>query len=149
MCKIPSFKLQVFDIKGQVIFQTTGSLKDWNGIHKVSKYSTASYVWLCSYQFEGHVVKAKMYALLVHDAVTAGKVLAELERAGISNVDIERTEYSKSAELILELKTIVMKKPKETAERLARAIGQKQAGQFISLTSIQYPTVLRDKLREF
>ena len=82
-----------------------------------------------------NVVKAKSYSLLVHDAVTAGKVLAELESLGISNVNIERTEYSKAEELILELKTIAMKKSKETAEKLARAIGQK-AGRAVYISDL-------------
>jgi hypothetical protein len=43
-----------------------------------------------------NVLKVKNYSLLVHDAITAGKVLAELENVGISNVEISKTEYSKA-----------------------------------------------------
>ena len=46
-----------------------------------------------------NVIKSKMYSLLVHNAFTAGKVLAELENVGISNVNIEKTEYSKGDDL--------------------------------------------------
>lgn len=60
-----------------------------------------------------NVIKSKMYSLTVGDAVTAGKVLAELENVGISNVNIERTEYIKSEELILALKKMAIKKSKK------------------------------------
>jgi uncharacterized protein YggE len=72
-----------------------------------------------------NVVKTKMYSLLVNDAVTAGKVLAELETVGISNVTIERTEYSKAEELILELKSKAVAKSRLTAEELAKPLNQK------------------------
>lgn len=72
-----------------------------------------------------NVIKAKMYSLLVSDAVTAGKVLAELENVGISNVNIERTEYSKAEELLLELKSKTVLKSKLTAEKLAKPLNQK------------------------
>ncbi|MHC5310546.1 SIMPL domain-containing protein [Myroides sp. LJL116] len=71
------------------------------------------------------VIKTKMYSLLVRDAVTAAKVLTELENVGISNVNIERTEYSKSQELLLELKSKAVLKSKLTAESLAKPLQQK------------------------
>lgn len=72
-----------------------------------------------------NVFKSKMYSLVVKDAVTAGKVLAELESVGISNVNIERTEYSKASELILLLKDKAVKKSKMTAKILASSLNQK------------------------
>lgn len=72
-----------------------------------------------------NVVKSKMYSLLVNNAVIAGKVLAELESVGISNVNIERTEYSKAEELLLELKSKAVEKSKLTAEKLAKPLNQK------------------------
>ncbi len=72
-----------------------------------------------------NVIKAKMYSLLVNDAVTTGKVLVELETAGISNVNIERTEYSKAEELLLDLKSKAVLKSKLTAEKLAKPLNQK------------------------
>lgn len=72
-----------------------------------------------------NVLKSKMYSLIVYDAVTAGKVLAELEIAGISNVNIERTEFSKAEELVLELKAKAIEKSKITAEKLAQPLNQK------------------------
>lgn len=79
-----------------------------------------------SYFLKGqNVIKSKMYSLLVNNAVTAGKVLAELESVGISNVTIERTEYSKAEELLLGLKSKAVVKSKLTAERLAKPLNQK------------------------
>lgn len=72
-----------------------------------------------------NVLKAKIYSLLVGDAVTAGKVLAELENVGISNVNIERTEYSKADELLLSLKSKAILKSKLTAEKLTKPLNQK------------------------
>jgi hypothetical protein len=72
-----------------------------------------------------NIIKSKMYSLLVGDAIIAGKVLAELESVGISNVSIERTEYSKADELLLELKSKAVEKSKLTAERLAKPLNQK------------------------
>jgi uncharacterized protein YggE len=79
-----------------------------------------------SYFLKGqNVLKSKMYSLLVRNAVEAGKVLAELENVGISNVTIERTEYSKAEELILELKSNAVIKSKLTADKLAKPLNQK------------------------
>jgi len=72
-----------------------------------------------------NILKAKNYSLLVHDALTAGKVLAELENAGISNVNIEKTEYSKAEELIENLKSKAVLKAKKSAEKLCSPLGQK------------------------
>jgi len=72
-----------------------------------------------------NVLKVKNYSLLVHDAITAGKVLAELENVGISNVEISKTEYSKAEELIESLKSITILKAKRSANKLANPIGQK------------------------
>jgi gliding motility-associated-like protein len=51
--KIVSFKLQVFDRAGQLIFQTTDPDKDWNGCYKGIPYTTSTFVWQCFYQLEG------------------------------------------------------------------------------------------------
>lgn len=72
-----------------------------------------------------NVLKTKRYELLVSDAMTAGKVLIALEDLGISNANIDRTEYSKSEELILELKSKAVAKTKKIAEKLAKPLGQK------------------------
>jgi len=71
------------------------------------------------------VLKSKAYFLLVRDAVTAGKVIATLEEAGISNIMLYRTEYSKEKELKLYLKAKAVKNAKQQADILAGAVQQK------------------------
>ncbi|MCF4101892.1 SIMPL domain-containing protein [Gillisia sp. M10.2A] len=71
------------------------------------------------------VLKAKMYSLIVNDARTAGRVLAGLEKEDISNVSIEKTEYSKSEQLILELKSKAIVKAKQNAENMLAPLNQK------------------------
>lgn len=79
-----------------------------------------------NYLFKGqNILKSKRYELLVKDAVTAGKVLISLENIGISNANIDRTEYSKAEELSLILKIQAVAKTKKIAENLAKPLGQK------------------------
>ncbi len=70
------------------------------------------------------VLKTKMYSLLVRDAVTAGKVLAKLESSGISNISIEKTEYSKAEQLLLDLKSKAILKAKQNAESMLNPLNQ-------------------------
>lgn len=49
--ELVSFKLQVFDRGGQLIFQTTDPGKGWNGLNKGQSYPTTVFVWQCFYQF--------------------------------------------------------------------------------------------------
>lgn len=87
-----------------------------------------------SYFLKGqNILKSKNYQLLVRDAITAGRVLIELENEGISNVRIIKTEYSKKENLILELKAKAIKKSKTYAEHIAKGIGQK-VGKAILIT---------------
>lgn len=72
-----------------------------------------------------NILKIKNYLLVVHDAATAVKVLTHLEDVGISNVNIEKTEYSKSEELLLGLKSRAMFKAKQIAEKLVQPLDQK------------------------
>lgn len=72
-----------------------------------------------------NILKTKMYSLLVRNAITAGKVLAELEKSDISNVAIEKTEYSKAEQLLLELKAKAIIKAKESAEKMVKPLNQK------------------------
>lgn len=78
-----------------------------------------------SYFLRGkNVIKQKRYILIVRDAVTAGRVFAGLEQESISKMNITKTEYSKSEEILLSLKTKAMKDSKITATKLAQSIGQ-------------------------
>ncbi|MEG0188985.1 SIMPL domain-containing protein [Algoriella sp.] len=71
------------------------------------------------------VLKAKSYTLLVYDAKTAGKVIVELENTEISNVFLEKTEYSKIEQLKLELKSKAILKAKINAKFMTEPLGQK------------------------
>ena len=71
------------------------------------------------------IMKDKAYELKVFDSQTAGKVLVSLEEIGISNVNLDRTEYSKMEELKLELKAKAVEKAKIQADFLVRPLNQK------------------------
>ena len=71
------------------------------------------------------VLKSKAYSLLVYDALTAGKVIMELENINISNVHLEKTKYSKIEKLKLELKSKAIKKAKLNAISMANPLSQK------------------------
>jgi hypothetical protein len=79
-----------------------------------------------SYFLKGkNILKVKNYSVLVRDAAVASRVLTELEHTGISNVHIERVEYSKAAEVILELKAKAILKAKENAIKMIEPLNQK------------------------
>jgi uncharacterized protein YggE len=71
------------------------------------------------------VMKAKQFSLLVYDANTAGKVIQKLEEENISNIMLDKTEYSKIEELKLVLKSKAVVKAKENAISLAKPLNQK------------------------
>jgi len=71
------------------------------------------------------VLKSKSYSLVVYDAQTAGKVIVGLEDIGISNVKLEKTEYSKIEELKLELKSRAVLKAKNNGEAMLKPLNQK------------------------
>lgn len=71
------------------------------------------------------VLKSKQYELVVYDGKTAGQVLLALEGMDISNVYLQKTEYSKMDELELALKTMAVKKAKLKADALTKPLGQK------------------------
>ena len=71
------------------------------------------------------IMKDKAYELKVYNAQTAGKVIVGLEEIGISNVDLDKTEYSKMEELKLELKSKAVLKAKKQADFLIKPLNQK------------------------
>ena len=71
------------------------------------------------------VLKSKSYTLLVYDAKTAGKAIVELENTEISNVFLDKTEYSKIEQLKLELKSKAILKAKSNAIFMTEPLGQK------------------------
>lgn len=82
------------------------------------------------------VLKTKIYSLLVRDGATAGKVLVSLEKAKISNVDIRKVEYSKLADLILQLKAKAILKAKRTADSLVIPLNQ-TVGKALLITDVE------------
>lgn len=71
------------------------------------------------------IMKSKAYKIKVFDAQTAGKVIVGLEDIGISNVSLDKTEYSKIEELKLKLKSNAVAKAKMQAEYLIAPLNQK------------------------
>ena len=84
-----------------------------------------------------NILKTKKYSLLVRDAYTLGNVIISLEEAGISNTEVEKVEYSKSKELLLELKSEAVKRSKITADKLVKPLNQK-AGKALYISDTNY-----------
>jgi len=83
------------------------------------------------------ILKDKLYALKVYDAKTVGRVMVEMEKIGISNVEIERTRYTKMEDLQLVLKSRAITKAKKQAESLTKPLGQK-VGPAIHITDTYF-----------
>ena len=82
------------------------------------------------------VQKTKFYSLLIYDAQTAGKVALELEKENISNVSIDKLEYSLIEKLKLELKTLAIQKAKQNAIFLTKSTNQK-VGALLFISDMQ------------
>ncbi len=88
------------------------------------------------------ILKSKMYKLIVNDAQTDGKVMAGLERKEISNVSINKTEYSKSEELLVNLKAKAILKAKQNAEKMVEPLNQK-IGKAIYISDLENESITR------
>ncbi len=71
------------------------------------------------------VQKDKEYTLLVHDALTAGKVLMGLESIGISNVNLTKMEYSGLEKLKINLRQRAVVAAKIQGEAMVVPLDQK------------------------
>ncbi|MFZ4106716.1 SIMPL domain-containing protein [Flavobacterium sp.] len=71
------------------------------------------------------ILKNKNYTLLLYDAKISGKVLIALEEMEISNVVLEKTEYSKEDEIILILKNKAIERAKNQANAMKKPLNQK------------------------
>jgi uncharacterized protein YggE len=71
------------------------------------------------------ILKNKNYTLLVYNAQMASKVIMALEEIEISNVFLEKTDYSKTEEMILILKSEAIQKAKNQAIALTKPLNQK------------------------
>ncbi|WP_394906434.1 SIMPL domain-containing protein [uncultured Mesonia sp.] len=83
------------------------------------------------------IMKDKAYELKVFNSQTAGKIIVGLEEIGISNVNLDRTEYSKMKELKLDLKSKAVKKAKIQADFLLKPLNQ-QVTRAIHITDKSY-----------
>ncbi len=70
------------------------------------------------------IILSKDYQIIVHDGKTTSQVFIELEKIGLSNVDIEKLDHSKIEQFRREVKINAIKAAKEKAEALTSAIGQ-------------------------
>jgi hypothetical protein len=93
------------------------------------------------------ILKNKSYSLVVYDAKTASKVIAALEEEEISNVSLEKTEYSKTEELLLILKGKAIVKAKNNAISLTKPLNQKVGNAiYISDTNYNVSNMLNGKV---
>lgn len=77
------------------------------------------------------------YTLKLYDAAIMQQVIASLEKRGISNVELEKTVYTKKNELKGEMGIEAMKQAQQEAKVLAGAIGQ-EIGKAMSINSSMY-----------
>jgi len=70
------------------------------------------------------IIKSKLYTLKVTDAVTAAKVIINLEEAGISNTGIERVGHSDLNKLRNKMRTNAILDAKESALALTKPLNQ-------------------------
>jgi len=70
------------------------------------------------------ILLTKEYMLVLHDAKMVSRVFLELEKIGISNVSIDRTDNTKMEDFRREAKEAAIIAAKEKAGYLTKAIGQ-------------------------
>ncbi len=86
---------------------------------------------------QNDILLSKKYELLVHDGVTAGKVLLALEKIDIANVSIDRVDHSEIEKFRRQVKVNAIKVAKEKAQELAQAIGQ-TAGKALYVQEVDF-----------
>ena len=95
-----------------------------------------------------NILKTKKYSLLVRDAYTLANVIISLEEAGISNTEVEKVEYSKSKELLLELKSEAVKRSRIIAQKLVKPLNQK-VGKALNISVNEPQGMYREELMVF
>lgn len=90
------------------------------------------------------VLKSKQYSLLVHDAVMAAKVFSALENAGISNANIERTEYKGLESIKLMLRSKALMNAKLRAEALTKPL-QQTVGTAVHIADLENYNILEGR----
>jgi uncharacterized protein YggE len=92
------------------------------------------------------VLKSKHYVLIVYDAKSLAQVANKLEQINISNITIQKTEYSKLEELKIELRAKAILKAKKQAESMLKPLNQNLGKAiFISDTDSPVNRLLRGK----
>lgn len=91
------------------------------------------------------VMKTKSYDLLLFDGLTAGKVIQELEKENISNIQLLKTQHSQQEKILADLKRRAIIKAKKNANNIANAIGQK-AGNAIYISDLRETTPANSNL---
>lgn len=93
------------------------------------------------------ILKNKSYTLLLYDAKISGKVLIALEEIEISNVVLEKTEYSKSEQMLMILRTKAIEKAKNQAVAMTKPLNQKVGNAiFISDLNMNISNMLSGKV---
>lgn len=82
------------------------------------------------------IMASKEYELLVTSAQTAGRVLQEMEKIGISNVSVSRVDHSQIEQYRRTVKVNAVKVAREKATDMAEAISQK-TGKAIYIQEIE------------
>lgn len=83
------------------------------------------------------IVLSKEYQLRVHDAKTAGRVIVELQKLGISNVSIDHVANSKIEDYRRQVKVKAIQSAQEKAQALSEAIHQ-TIGRAIYIQELNY-----------
>ncbi|MCX6307917.1 MAG: SIMPL domain-containing protein, partial [Bacteroidia bacterium] len=86
---------------------------------------------------------------LVATAQTAGKVMQELEKIGISNVTIERVDHSQIEKFRRDVKLMAAKNAREKAFDMAKAVGQ-GVGAAIHIQEVEFnnPPYMTGRMNE-
>lgn len=90
------------------------------------------------------IVLSKEYELRLHSGPMVGKVARELEKSGISNISIIKTDHSKMEAFRKEVKAKAIKAAKSNAEVLSSTIGQ-QIGRALFIQE-QYFNVMQSNI---
>ena len=101
-----------------------------------------------SYYRRKGALAVTQYELKVATAEAVGKVFEALEKAGIPNVNVTRTAYSKMEELRSEARKAAMVNAQQRARELAEAVGQSVGAcyEINDYTTTSQPVVYRSKV---
>jgi uncharacterized protein YggE len=125
-----NIRLQESDTKGRTSLealerQMGDKLRDLGiDLQKQLKVSDLSSEFQKYFLRKQDILKEKNFELVVYDAQTAGRVLFELEKAGVSNISLLRTEYARMDALRDTLRVRAVQRAKKQGVLMAGALGQ-------------------------